>query len=106
MNVAVLVLPLVQLWVSTHKLLNALRIKAAALIRSKLGFARPAADVPPEAEGDVQVSSPCLASNLAASHRVAPGLDSLNGRPYPTARRSCPSSTVAHTVSSGRGSTG
>ncbi len=62
MNVAVLVLPLVQLWVSTHKLLNALRIKALALIRSKLGCARPAADVPPEAEGVDQVSSRCIAS--------------------------------------------
>ena len=106
MNVAVLVLPLVQLWVSTHRLLNALRIKALALIRSKLGCARPAADALPEAEGDVQVSSRCLASLLEAIHRVAPGLGSLNGRPYPTARLSCPSATVAHTLSSGRGSTG
>ena len=63
MNGAVLLLPLVQLWVSTHKLLNALRIKALALIRSKLGCARPAADDPSEAEGDEQVSSRCICSN-------------------------------------------
>jgi hypothetical protein len=62
MNVVVLLLPLVQLWLSTHKLLNALRIKVVALICIKLGRTRRAADVPTEAEGDAQVGSRCIAS--------------------------------------------
>lgn len=70
MNVAVLVLPLGQLWVSTHKLLEALRIKAVALVRIKLGRTRRAADVPPEAEGDVQVGSRCIASKPSLVDKV------------------------------------
>ena len=56
MNVAVLVLPLVQLWVSTRKVLNALGFKAVAFIRTRLGCSVPAAEDPPDAEGDAQVS--------------------------------------------------
>jgi hypothetical protein len=65
MNVVVLVLPLVQLWVSTHRVLNALPITTMAFIRKKLGCSGPgpAAHDPLEAEGDAQVSlydiAPC-----------------------------------------------
>ena len=94
MNVAVLVLPLVQLWVSTHKLLNALRIKAVALIRNKLGRTRRAADVPPEEEGDVQVGARCIASKPSLVDLIP--LPVVPGHLRP----------LLITLSSGRGSTG
>ncbi len=102
MNVAVLVLPLVQLWVSIHKLLNALRIKAVALIRSKLGCARPAADVPPEAEGEMQVSSRCVASKPSC----CAGARFTSWSTVSHCPTFLPIITLALTLVSGRGSTG
>jgi hypothetical protein len=72
MNVAVLVLPLVQLWVSTRKVLNALRLKAVAFILTRLGCSGPAAEDPLDAEGDAQVCSlwPAPISRSASLRRI------------------------------------
>ena len=67
MNVAVLVLPVVQLWVSTHKVLSSVGIKALASIRSRLRYSSQAHQDPTELEGNAQVSSHGIAVCLGCT---------------------------------------